>query len=940
MSVFIDMRLEPGLWLLGEWSLRWAVLIAALAAWFAVRPPRQAALRLAACQFVLVAGLALPLIPHWWGAALLPAPRMTTAAADDVATERTIAELPEPALPRPIAKPTKPTAASPSQPTAGADSNLLDVSAVKPSSSAPARTAEPLGARRIALLIAAALWAVGACVQLTRLIAAALWLSHQRRSAVAPQLGSQELFDCCRQEIGLRRAVRLRIHSALTAPVFVGGWRCRVLVPSDWEQFPIDAQKAVLWHELAHVARRDDWAKLAEEAVRAAFFFHPLVYWLLNRIDGYREQVCDAAAVRRGVTGRMLAQILVDFSRRNSAPRHRDLAMRPALPFFRRRTVKNRIHELLEEKTVGRWSAPLMRYQLVGLAVIAASTGIALGGLGPQTVDSAPDPAPVASDAESQPPASSALNKAAATKGAADAPTTLERILANWKTRQERTKSVYFAWGSRMIVGQDADNRIKGQTPATQAGDHSRLLQFRFWAEEPDRYRLESVSLPPPKPTVVTFDVKSQTVWDGTMLTRLEDPGNAAGSPVCTISARRGQKRPGGSTVRAWPQEDWTLQALALTYRPQDVLLTGRQPQQFRVLNADTVVDGLHCVELQHGTERDGWVEQCWVDPARDDVVVAYKVLVGPDEEFRANNSRAIAIQYQLDRVHGWVPARWTLRLPQEFSVSTVTKLTINEKFPQETFTLKPAPRTVVFDTQAHEQYRVAQDGSKSDVVKFDSPVSLRTQEILETKTDFRIEPQSLKDAIDFISARYQIPIVLNQREFDAAGIDTTSEVQFTRPGIAVAELLKILLAQMSKPIGFRIENEVLKISPKFAGQGQVQAHAVPAPEKLDSPTARQIQTALEQPVDFNIEPQSLKDAIDFIRARYQIPIALDPSIDATTEVKGAFPGIRLRNLLILLFERCPKPLGFKIENQALKIFPESAIEKPAAAKPADLHKK
>jgi hypothetical protein len=31
MSDFIDVRLEPALWLLGDWSLRWDLLVASLA---------------------------------------------------------------------------------------------------------------------------------------------------------------------------------------------------------------------------------------------------------------------------------------------------------------------------------------------------------------------------------------------------------------------------------------------------------------------------------------------------------------------------------------------------------------------------------------------------------------------------------------------------------------------------------------------------------------------------------------------------------------------------------------------------------------------------------------------------------------------------------------------------------------------------------------------
>src|SRR5580692_5111799 len=76
--------------------------------------------------------------------------------------------------------------------------------------------------------------------------------------------------------------------------------------------------------------------------------------------------------------------------------------------------------------------------------------------------------------------------------------------------------------------------------------------------------------------------------------------------------------------------------------------------------------------------------------------------------------------------------------------------------------------------------------------------VEARIHDALHQPVDFFVEPQSLKDAIDFIAARYQIPILFDQKDCDAAGIDITSEVQFTRGGVAVADLLKDILGQVS----------------------------------------------------------------------------------------------------------------------------------------------
>ena len=103
----------------------------------------------------------------------------------------------------------------------------------------------------------------------------------------------------------------------------------------------------------------------------------------------------------------------------------------------------------------------------------------------------------------------------------------------------------------------------------------------------------------------------------------------------------------------------------------------------------------------------------------------------------------------------------------------------------------------------------------------------------------------------------------------------------------------------------------------------ELRARPAPEPQKPETPEAHKIRETLEQPVDFGIEPQSLKDALDFIAARYQIKITVprDAPFAPSTEVKGSFPGIKLRSLLSVLLEQVPGQPGFKIEDDVLKIY-------------------
>ena len=63
----------PWLTLLAEWSVRWGVVIAMLAAWLALRPPKRTATRHLLCLAVLAAGVLLPVAPRW-GNAVVPWP--------------------------------------------------------------------------------------------------------------------------------------------------------------------------------------------------------------------------------------------------------------------------------------------------------------------------------------------------------------------------------------------------------------------------------------------------------------------------------------------------------------------------------------------------------------------------------------------------------------------------------------------------------------------------------------------------------------------------------------------------------------------------------------------------------------------------------------------------------------------------------------------------
>jgi HEAT repeat protein/beta-lactamase regulating signal transducer with metallopeptidase domain len=375
VSHFVDLVVEPVLWLLASWSLRWAVLIGVFAVWLVVGRPRRAATRYLVGLMVLLAGLSLVALPRWgpgWrppvvgricNPASLPAGlqiRPTDNVSDAPGPERVAPPQEE----APVA--ILPAASLPS-------TNQAEI----PATDQP--SLEPLGTRRVVLLGLGGLWSAGVLVLFIQWLVGWLLLERLRRQAVPVQGMSAEQFTACRAALGLRRPAILATHPEVRSPITLGLFRPAVLVPPTWPDLPEHVQQGGLLHELAHLARRDDWLALLLELVRAVLFFHLPLLWLLARLECERELLCDEAALRRGTDPHDYVRMLLEFSRRPGRLLPAALAG-PSYPlrFGKRQTVKTRIHHLLEEN-MEHWMSPLPARRAWALGVLVLGLAAGLG---------------------------------------------------------------------------------------------------------------------------------------------------------------------------------------------------------------------------------------------------------------------------------------------------------------------------------------------------------------------------------------------------------------------------------------------------------------------------------------------------------------------------------------------------------------------------------
>ena len=97
---------------------------------------------------------------------------------------------------------------------------------------------------------------------------------------------------------GIRRPIDILLSSASLEPGIFGVLRPVLLWPKGISEHLEDAHvEAIVAHEVWHVRRRDNLAAVLHMVVEAAFWFHPLVWWLGARLVDERERACDSSRI-------------------------------------------------------------------------------------------------------------------------------------------------------------------------------------------------------------------------------------------------------------------------------------------------------------------------------------------------------------------------------------------------------------------------------------------------------------------------------------------------------------------------------------------------------------------------------------------------------------------------------------------------------------------
>lgn len=142
---------------------------------------------------------------------------------------------------------------------------------------------------------AVALWLAGSAVALARLLLGWRALGRLVRAAAPADADFLAELGATARELGVRPP-RVRLSVTIRTPFIVGGPRPVLLWPRG-ESLDAPGARAVLAHELAHLARRDHWAAWLEALTLCLLWWHPLAHLARAQTRALAERACDAWVV-------------------------------------------------------------------------------------------------------------------------------------------------------------------------------------------------------------------------------------------------------------------------------------------------------------------------------------------------------------------------------------------------------------------------------------------------------------------------------------------------------------------------------------------------------------------------------------------------------------------------------------------------------------------
>lgn len=218
-----------------------------------------------------------------------------------------------------------------------------------------------------------ALWTVITAWQLALLLRGVISVKRMKARAKAEPL--------VQLPVQPRRKLEVLASDEIDSPVAVGYVHPAVILPNGLPaSLEKDEMQDVLLHELAHLARYDDWLNLATRGLGALLVLHPLTAIVLRQIEREREMACDDFVVAHTGSAQSYAKNLARLHDLRSRTGTRLLA---SALLGRKVSLPDRIEALLHH---GRQFSTKPSLANVGLSALLLMVSLGASGLIPSWI--------------------------------------------------------------------------------------------------------------------------------------------------------------------------------------------------------------------------------------------------------------------------------------------------------------------------------------------------------------------------------------------------------------------------------------------------------------------------------------------------------------------------------------------------------------------------
>lgn len=209
-------------------------------------------------------------------------------------------------------------------------------------------------------------WVVGAVLALVPpLLGRVMLRRFERRCSVVTDPDWLRALSRACEDLGIVHPVRLLLSQERTMPMTWGVVRARVLLPAESGLWSAQRRRIVLLHELGHIKRWDCLTHLLAQIARALYWFNPLAWAAVWRMQVERERACDDLVLRLGARGSEYAEQLLAVTAGLRSAALGAAAMAMARPS----QLEGRVREILDP---GRNRRTVSARHVLGAALLAA----------------------------------------------------------------------------------------------------------------------------------------------------------------------------------------------------------------------------------------------------------------------------------------------------------------------------------------------------------------------------------------------------------------------------------------------------------------------------------------------------------------------------------------------------------------------------------------